>query len=140
MDFSRGLSRPQVVGLVSAVLTAGGTVLPWVTAHMEGGPLPSDAASAGIGGLGILTLCFAIVALGLVLFGGSESREPVGIIGYGLVIGGVGLWQLFVLGGAADPGFGLYLTLVGSAGLLAAGVWGYQVELTKPTGQTIGRR
>lgn len=139
MAFSRGFSRPRAVGLVSAVLTVIGTVLPWVTAGLERGPLPGEASADAVG-LAILTLLFSIIALALVLFGGSESREPVGIIGYGLVIGGIGLWQLLVLGGTGTPGVGLYLTLVGGVGLLGAGVWGYQSELTEPTGATVGQR
>lgn len=137
MSFTGGLSRPQIVGLTSAVLVAIGTVVPLLTAGVESGTLPGDAARGSIGALGLLTLLFAIVALGLVLLGGLESREPIGITGYGLVIAGLGLWQLLVLGRADAPGIGLSLTLVGGAGLLAAGVWGYQVELREPARQTL---
>lgn len=135
MTFSSRFSRPGLVGLVSAVLAAFGAVFPWITAEIAG-----RAASTGIDAFDILSLGFAIVAIGLVLLGGFESREPIGIIGYGLVIAGIGLWQLFVLGGTADPGFGLYLTLIGAVGLLAAGLWGYQAELTRPAGATAGYR
>lgn len=140
MSLNGGLSRPQVVGLTSAVLVAIGAVVPVLTAGVERGTLPGEAAGGSIGALGLLTLLFAIVSLGLVLLGRVESREPIGITGYGLLIAGLGLWQLLVLGPAGAPGVGLYLTLVGGAGLLAAGVWGYQVELTDPAGPTLEHR
>lgn len=134
MAFGRRFSRPGLMGLASALFAAVGAILPGL--HGGAGP----ATGGGIDALDLLTLLFAMFALTLVVLHGSESREPVGVIGYGLVIAGLGLWQLLLLGGSSPPGVGLYLTLVGGAGLLGAGLWGYQVELTRPGDATAGYR
>lgn len=132
------LSRPQAMGMGSALLAGSGAVLAGVLAGARDGGVAVDA-SAGGDALAILTLLFAGLAVGLVLLGRFESREPVGVVGYGLTITALGWWQYFVGGGGGVRGLGVTLTIVGGIGLLAAGLWGYRVELTLDRSQRRAR-
>lgn len=134
----RGLSRPQTMGLVSASLAGTGALLSGVSSEALGSGVPVDTGEGGTT-LAILTLLFAVLAIGLVLLGRFESREPVGVVGYGLLIVVVDLWQFLVLGGGAAPGIGVSLTLVGGLGLLTAGLWGYHTEVQLDRGKRRAR-
>lgn len=138
MDTSWRLSRPQAMGMASALLAGGGALLAGGAAGTGDGGVPVDAGASGEG-LAILTVLFAGLAIGLVFLGRIESREPVGVVGYGLTITALGCWQFFVHGGGGTRGLGVTLTLVGGVGLLAAGLWGYRSELTLEPGQRRAR-
>lgn len=85
-----------------------------------------SASSTGIVGLGLLTLVLAVVGIGIVLTMGVEEQGSVVTAIVGVIIGIVALWKIVDFSGAASPGIGLYLTVVGGLGLLVAGIWGYQ--------------
>lgn len=132
------LSRPQSMGMVSALLAGIGALLSGGFTGAGDGGVAVDA-SAGGDPIAILTVLFAGLAVGLVLLGRFESREPVGVVGYGLTISALGSWQFLVVGGGAAPGIGVVLTLAGGIGLLAAGLWGYRTELTLDRSQRRAR-
>lgn len=130
MDVNTDFSTPEMLGLVSAIVAGIAAFLPWVTAGVEAGPVDVSASNTGIEGLGVLTLILAIIAVGTIL---ATSWEDLGTAATG-IIGGVvavvAIWKIVDINGAASPGLGLYLTVLGGIGLLVAGIWGYQSEST----------
>lgn len=131
MDLNRGFSTAELLGLGSAIVAGIAAFLPWVTTGVEAGPVEVSASSTGIEGLGLLTLVLAIVAIGVILAMSWEDQGTVatGIVGVIVVI--VGLWKIVDIEGAASPGIGLYLTVLGGLGLAGSGVWGYQSKSTE---------
>lgn len=92
-----------------------------------------SASSTGIEGIGLLTLVLAIVAVAIVLVLSFEAKESVATGIVGAVIGIVALWKIVDVGGAASPGVGLYLTVLGGLGLVVVGIWGYQSDSRETT-------
>lgn len=123
MDLDTEFSGREVGVLVSAVLTAIAAFLPWVVAGAEAGPVEVSATSSGIEGLGLLTLLIAIIVAGIIITRKFYDREVIAVSAGGLLIVLVAGWKIVDLAGPADPGNGLYLTLLGGAGIVAAGVW-----------------
>ncbi|MFB6360507.1 MAG: hypothetical protein ABEH59_04210 [Halobacteriales archaeon] len=126
MVLNADFSAPEWLALVGAIVAGIAAFLPWVTAGIQAGPLELSASSTGIEGLGVLTLVLAVAGIGLALTMSVEERGAVltGIVG--VVIGAVAVWKITDISGAASPGVGLYLTVIGGLGLLVAGVWGHQ--------------
>lgn len=128
MNLNTDFSRAEVLGLVSAIVAGIATFLPWVTAGVEAGPVDVSASSTGIEGLGLLTLVLAVVAVAVVLLMSWEEQASLATGIVGVIIGVVAIWKIIDINGAASPGIGLYLTVLGGLGLVVAGIWGYQSE------------
>lgn len=128
MDLNTDLSTAAVLGRISAVVAGIAAFLPWVTAGLEAGPLELNASSTGIEGLGLLTLLLAVAVVGIVLTLGIEEQGSVVTSIVGVGIGAIALWKILAISGAASPGNGLYLTILGDFGLLAAGIGGNQPQ------------
>lgn len=128
MDLNTDFSKAEGLGLVSALVIGIAAFLPWITAGVEAGPIDVSASSTGIEGLGLLTLILAVVAVAIVLVMSFESQGSVATGIVGVLIGIVALWKIVDISGAASPGIGLYLTVLGGLGLVVAGIWGYQSQ------------
>lgn len=133
MDLNTDLSTAEVIGLVSAIVAGIAAFLPWVTAGVEAGPVAVSASSTGIEGLGLLTLVLAVVAVAIVLLMGFDGQGSMATAVVGVIVGIVALWKIVDISGAASPGVGLYLTVLGGVGLLVAGIWGYQSRSQEST-------
>lgn len=131
MDVTIDFSPPEMLGLVSAVVAGIAAFLPWVTAGVEAGPVEVSASNTGIEGLGVLTLVLAIIAVGTILAMSWEDQGTVATGIIGVVVALVAIWKIVDINGAASPGMGLYLTVLGGIGLVVAGVWGYQSAPTE---------
>lgn len=123
----------EKLGLAGAVLTGIAAFLPWVTAGVQAGPVDVDTSASGIEGLGILTLLLAVLAVATVMVLNEKRRDSIVLAASGIVVMLVGLWKILSLGGAASPGIGLYLTVLGGAGILVAGLWDYRATSTRST-------
>lgn len=126
MDLHTDFSTAEVLGLISAIVAGIAAFLPWMTAGVEAGPIDVSASSTGIEGLGLVTLVLAVVAVAIVLVMSFEAQGSIATGIVGGLIGIVALWKIVDVSGAASPGIGLYLTVLGGLGLLVAGIWGYQ--------------
>lgn len=126
MDLNTDLSTAEGVGLISAIVAGIAAFLPWVTAGVEAGFVDVSASSTGIEGLGLLTLVLAVVGIGIVLTMGIEEKGSIASAIVGMIIGILALWKIVDINGAASPGVGLYLTVLGGLGLAVAGFWGYR--------------
>lgn len=126
MDLNTDLSSAELLGVASAIVAGIAAFLPWVTAGVEAGPVDVSATSTGIEGLGLVTLVLAVVAVAIVFVMRFEAQEPAVTGSLGVIVGVVGIWKIVDINGAASPGVGLYITVIGGLGLLLAGIWGYQ--------------
>ncbi len=127
-DAVAGLSRPQVVTLVGAAVTAVGAFLPWVTASYGLGTITVHGTETQGG----ITLVLAVfIAVAVLLFWTHRGQVAVALMG--LVVAAIGV--LYVvdpsrgidvrIGGidvaalATSPEVGLYVTAAG--GILVLG-------------------
>lgn len=133
MDLNTDFSTAEVIGIVSAIVAGIAAFLPWVTAGMEAGPVSVSASGTGIEGLGLLTLVLAVAAVAIILLGSFDGQGSIATAIVGVIIGIVALWKIVDISGAASPGVGLYLTVLGGLGLVAAGIWGYQSDFRETT-------
>lgn len=117
-------TRPELVAGGSAALAIVGAFLPWVTAGVQAGPVDVSASVTGIETVGVVSLVLAIAVLALLLVV-TTDHQPAATAAGGLLIALVALWKLVDLGGAAEPGIGLYLTLVAGLGVLVGGAWAH---------------
>jgi hypothetical protein len=76
--------------------------------------------------VGVLALILAVVAVAVVLLVGFEAEGSLATAVVGIVVLGVGVFELTDLPGFASAGIGLYLTILAGLGIAAAGLLGYQ--------------
>ncbi len=136
MDVDADFSGAELLALGGAGVTAIAAFLPWVTAGVEAGPVDVSASATGIEGLGVITLILAVVVVAAVVALDWDSRGTFVVAVAGLVVVIVGLGEILDLEGAASPGIGLYLTVLGGIAALAAGAWGHRTESTDATAGT----
>lgn len=133
VEMNTDFTGAETLAVASAVVTGIAAFLPWVTASVQAGPVDVSTSATGIEGLGILTLLLAVVALGTVVLLDGDGWETVATAVVGLVVFLFGVWKILDLGGAASPGVGLYLTVIGGIGLAIAGLWGHRARSTRAT-------
>lgn len=127
MDFNRDFSTTDLVALLGAGVAVLAAFLPWVTASVDAGPVAVDASATGLEELGFITLFLGVVVGAVVLVDlGIEETTVFGLAGLVTLL--VGIWEFVSLEGAADPGIGLYLTILAGLAILGAGVWDYWTE------------
>lgn len=120
------LSTGEQTGLAGAVVTVLGTFLPWATV--------GALSVSGVDGDGVIALVLAAAAAGVILVRDWETTDQLAVAAIGVVclLVGLGAWgNVSSMGNGfinVTPGIGLFVTMFGSAMLIAGGVVGYRNE------------
>lgn len=127
VELNTNPSPPEMLASAGAVATVVAAFLPWIAAGVDAGPVAVNDAVTGIETVGVGSLVLGVAVLALLLVMTTDGRPVATAVG-GLLIGLVALWKFVDLGGAADPGLGLYLTAVVGLAALLGGAWAYSAS------------
>lgn len=126
MELDTDVSTGDAMALGGAVLVGVGAFLPWVTRTVEAGAVDVSATTAGIEGLGVLTLALAVVATAVVLVDEIDGKQSIVTGLLGLIVFLVSGWKLLDVPDPASPGVGLYMTLLGAIMTIGSAVLTHQ--------------
>ena len=115
------MRQSEQVSLVGAALTVVGAPLPWVSVSFVG----ASVSATGLDGDGVITLVLAAIAGVVLLARDWDEMDRIGVLALGGLVAVIGVFDLLGLPGAASPGIGLYVTIVGGIVLATGGWMGY---------------
>lgn len=131
MELNTNPDAPELLAGAGAVLAVVAAFLTWVAAGVDAGPVDVNAAVAGIDTVGVFSLLLGLAVLAVLLLVTADV-QPIATAAGGLLIGLVAVWKYVDIGGAADPGLGLYLTVIAGLAVFAGGAWSYTDEGASP--------
>lgn len=129
-----GLPLVGIIAIAGGLLAAVGCILPWIDAFGEtmnsfdfGYVLNADSPQDGVDGAMIVPLGLIAAALGAFFFRQINSLAGIGLLAVGAAIMAIASWNLWKIFDNSDSslefvGIGLYVTLVGGAGAIVAGL------------------
>ena len=132
------LNTTQKIGALGGILTAVGSLLPWVTVSALG---ILSVSKLGVEGDGIFTLILGIIVLlGIFVFK-KPAFEKFGLIILGIIITILSAYYITTISGevakllgvagaggliSAGPSIGLYVTLIGGVLTLISGILAFK--------------